>query len=243
MDTVGTPALQVVLTQTQRHRHGLLFYIARGNHILKIHPAGVAGFLCKPQEAFKVAPFQTGHLLGHPAVFVVFVDDPHHRTVTALFPQGGNGGVEIRLWDFRHHGLAEVVADSLHLPGNGGILVGQIRMVSPGIDDAQGMACGREIEVNRPNIRVLFIGKVDGDETAHSGGCLIHQSAGLAEKDIFRVLANLGNLRLGNPSVKEQMVDDGSNQHLKSGRGAEAGTGQYGGFTVGVKSANFAAQL
>ena len=210
---------------------------------MQIHPAGVAGFFCKPQEAFKVAAFQAVHLLGHPAVFVVLVDDPHDRPVTAFFPQGGNGGVEVLLGNLRHHILAKVFADRLHFPGNGGIFVGQIRMVGPGIDDAQGMARGRKVKVNRPNIRVLFIRKVDGDETAHSGGCLIHQSAGLAEKDIFRVLANLGNLRLGNPPIKKQMIDDGSDEHFESGRGAEAGTGQNSGFTVGVKTADLTAQL
>ena len=72
----------------------------------------------------------------------------------------------------------------------------------------------------RTDIRALLVGKINGDQAAHRGGRLIHQAAGLAEKDIFRVLADLRNFRLGHPAAKKQMVDDGSDQHLKGGGGA-----------------------
>ena len=90
---------------------------------------------------------------------------------------------------------------------------------------------------------MLLVRKVDGHQPAHGRGRLIHQAAGLAEEDIFRVLSDLGDLRLGYPSVKEQVVDDGADEHLEGGRGAQARAGQNGGLAVGVKAPHLAAQL
>ena len=72
----------------------------------------------------------------------------------------------------------------------------------------------------RADIRVLLVGKVNGNQAAHCGSRLIHQTAGLAKKYIFRVLADLRNFRLGHPAAKKQMFDDCSDQHLKGGGGA-----------------------
>ena len=74
--------------------------------------------------------------------------------------------------------------------------------------------------MHRANIRVRLVGKIDGDQPANSGGGLIHQAAGLSEKHIFRILANLGDFRLGHLPIKEQVVDNGADEHLKGGGGA-----------------------
>ena len=68
------------------------------------------------------------------------------------------------------------------------------------------MAAGGEIEVHRGDDGVVLVKEVDGHKIAHGGGGLVHQAAGLAEEHVFRVLADLGNLRLAHPIVEEQAV-------------------------------------
>ena len=232
-----------MLAQPQGHRHRLLAHISRGNHILQIHPAGEAGLPDETQEALKIALFQAGNLLRHPAVFVVFVHSPHNRPIAAGFPEFGDGGVKFLLRNFRGHFSAQAIADFLQLSGNGRVFIGQVGVICPGVDDAQGMAGGGEIEVHRPDVRVSLVRKINGHQAAHRAGGLIHQAAGLAEEHILRILADLSHLGLGHPAGKEQMIDDGADEHLKGRGGAQTGAGQHRGLAVGVKAPNLAAQL
>ncbi len=243
MDPVSAPALEVMLAEGQGHRHILVGLVAGGDHILQIHPGGAAGFLDQRQEGVKIALFQGFHLLGDPGIVLVEVDAPHHRPVAAGLPQGGNVGIEIGFLDLGQHFLAEPVGHRPDLPGDSGVFVGQVGMAGPGVDDAQGVAAGGEIKVDGADGRLVLVKEVDGHQAAHSGGRLIHQAAGLAEKHIFRVLADLGDLRLGNPAVKEQVVDDGADEHLVGGGGAEAGARQHRGLAVGIEALDLTAQL
>ena len=166
-----------------------------------------------------------------------------HRPVTAGLAKLRNPGVEVRLVDLGQHFFAELGADRLQFSGNGGIFIGQIGMTGLAVNDAQGMTAGGEIEVHRVNHRVVLVQEVNAHQIAHSGSHLIHQAAGLAEKHILCILANLGNFRLGNFSVKEQSVDNGADEDLISGRRTQAGAGQHCGLTVGVKAPDIAAHL
>ena len=168
---------------------------------------------------------------------------PHNRPIAAGFPEFGDGGVKFLLGNFRGHFPAQAIADFLQLSGNGRVFIGQVGVICSGVDDAQGVAGGGEIEVHRPDVRVLSIGKIDGHQAAHRAGGLIHQAAGLAEEHILRVLADLSHLGLGHPAVKEQMIDDGADEHLKGRGGAQAGAGQHRGLAVGIKAPHLAAQL
>ena len=116
-------------------------------------------------------------------------------------------------------------------------------MVRTAVDDTQGMAAGGEIKVHRLDDGIFLIKEVNGHQIAHSGGHLIHQTAGLAEEHIFRILADHGDLRLGNPAVKEHVVDDGADQHLIGSRRGQTAAGQNGGLAVGIEAFHLAAQL
>ena len=116
-------------------------------------------------------------------------------------------------------------------------------MAGPGIDDAQGMATGGKVEVHRGDHRVVLVKEIDAHQIAHSGGGLVHQTAGLAEEHILRILANPRNLRLAHPAIEEQVVDDGADEHLVGCGGAEAGAREHRGGAVGIKALNLAAQL
>ena len=55
MDTVGTPASQIMLTQGEGHSHILVSLVAGGNDILQIHVGRVTTLLDKSQEFFEIA--------------------------------------------------------------------------------------------------------------------------------------------------------------------------------------------
>ena len=134
-------------------------------------------------------------------------------------------------------------ADFLQFSGNGGVLVGQVRMAGTGVDDAQGVTAGGEIKIHRLDHGIIGLSKVNRHHTAYGGGGLVHETAGLAKEHVLGVLADHGNFRLGHPAVKEQVVQNGANEDLIGGGGAEAGAGQHRGFHVGVKATDRATQL
>ena len=103
-------------------------------------------------------------------------------------------------------------------------------MSRAGVQNAQGIAAGVEIHVQRLHHRVGRVRKVDGHHAAHGGGGLIHQAAGLSEEHILRVLADLRQLHGGTMPLPEQLIEHRSHQHLKGGGGAEsAALGDGGG--------------
>ena len=116
-------------------------------------------------------------------------------------------------------------------------------MVSTGIDDAQGMTAGCKIKIHRLDDRMIFVKEIDGHKIAHGGSGLVHQTTGLAEEHIFRILADLGNLSLSHSGIKEQMVDNGADQHLIGSGGRQTAAGKNGGFAVSVEALHLAAQL
>ena len=67
-------------------------------------------------------------------------------------------------------------------------------MVGDSVDDTQGMAAGRKIELHLLHLGGGRIGKIDSHRAAYGGGHLIHQTAGLAEVHILGVLTHLGDL-------------------------------------------------
>ena len=161
----------------------------------------------------------------------------------AALAQLGQRGPEIFRRDLSEHFFAEITADLLHFAGDGGVFVGEICVAGPGIDDAKGVAAGRKIKGCGADRRCGGIQEINAYQTTYGRGGLIHQSAGLAKIDIFRILANLGHLGCRDLAAAEQMVQDGAHQHLKSGRGAKSGSGQHRGGAVGVKAAELVAQL
>ena len=171
------------------------------------------------------------------------MDGPQHRPIGAGFPQGRNGGVKLSFGNLGQHFFSKERADFLQFSGNGGVFVRQVGVACLTVNDAQGMAAGGKIEVHRLDDGMLPVKEINGYQIAYGRGGLIHQAAGLAEEDILGVLADLGDFRLGNLPVKKQPIDNGADQHLEGGGGAEAGTGEHGGFAVGIKAGNGTPQL
>ena len=113
VDPVGTPALEIVLTQGKAHSHVLVLGVARGDDILQIHVGGVAALLDQLQELGEVPLPQGGHLQGHPGVLLVEVDGPEDGPVRAGFPELGDGREEVLLVNLGQDLFAEEGADLL----------------------------------------------------------------------------------------------------------------------------------
>ena len=105
------------------------------------------------------------------------------------------------------------------------------------------MTAGCKVKIHRLDDRVILVKEIDGHKIAHGGSRLIHQTTGLTEEHILRILADLGNLSLSHSGIKEQMVDDGADQHLVSSGRRQTAAGKNGRFTVSVKTLHLAAQL
>ena len=109
-------------------------------------------------------------------------------------------------------------------------------MVGTGIQDAQGQACLGKVHLHRFHIRVGGVGKINGDDVAHAGSHLVHQTAGLAKVDILRPLADLCDLNGGDLFGHEAVVQDHADQHLKGGRGRNAAALGHVGSNVYVQT-------
>ena len=127
--------------------------------------------------------------------------------------------IELRFVDLAQDLLAETARDAAHLLRDGGVFVGQIRVVRAGIEDAGRIAAVGKVKFHTLDQRRLRIGKVDEDQPADARGRLVHQAAGLAEIDILRVLADLRDLDRGQLPVKKQLVQNRADQHLERRRG------------------------
>ena len=163
--------------------------------------------------------------------------------VTEFFPESGHIGNKLGFFYLGQNLLAEEAANSLQLLGDGGILVGQVSMAGPAVDDAQHMTAGGKIKGDGLDHRILFVKEVDGDHAANGRGHLVHQTAGFSEEYILRVLTDHGDLRLGDFAVKEHVVDDRADEYLVSGRGAKTGAGENGRGHIGIKALHLTAQL
>ena len=162
-----------------------------------------------------------------------------NRTVTDFPSQYGNFADDILFGHITQKTLAEMRGNRLHFRRNGSIISRQIGVVSAGIDNAEAVPGTGKIEIDFPDLRLGGIGKINGDNAADGAGNLIHQSAGLAEELILRILCEHCNLHRGNFSVIVEMVQDISDHVLKCGGRGKSASFEHAGSRVGIKAADF----
>ena len=117
-------------------------------------------------------------------------------------------------------------------------------MAALGIADAHDKAMLGQVDLGLAHHRVFGILEIDGNDAAHRAGCLVHQTAGLAEENILGILADLGNADL--PELLHIIVivlaaEDGPDTDLKGSRAGKAGAPQHVAGGVGIKAAHLAA--
>ena len=168
-----------------------------------------------------------------------------HRAQNGAVARGLAGCLEIcvklRFVHLAQHISAEYAGHAAHFRGDGGVFVRQIRVVRAGVERAERVAAVREVKCRLPDDGVRRIGKVDEDQPADARGHLIHEAAGLAEIDVFGVLADLRDLDGGAGSVKKQLVADRADQNLERGGGGQARARQDGRADNGVEALQTAA--
>lgn len=109
-------------------------------------------------------------------------------------------------------------------------------MIPAGVHDAQRITGGRKVELHRMHHRLYRIRKVDGNCAAHRRRHLIHQTAGLMEIDVFRILSHLRQLHRSEPVVGVQGVADIPQQHLKCRRRGQPRTRHDLGCGIRIKA-------
>src|SRR5699024_4315775 len=243
VDPDGPFAGQQVLGGGDGDGHLLVLGVAGGDDVLQVFPAAAARLVDQGQEGVKVPGAQGGHLLFDPLVVGVDVEGPQHGPVAAGLAAGGDVGQEGLEGDAAQHVAA---ADGGHRPavgGDGGVLVGQVGVVGARIKDAQSKAGLGEVHLDRLDHGIGGVGKVDGDDVAHTGSHLVHQAAGLAEVDVFSPLADLGDGDGADLFGHEQLVEDGADQHLVGGAGGHAAALGHVGGDVDVQAVEGRAAL
>ncbi len=135
-------------------------------------------------------------------------------------------------------GPAEAGGYGLHLRRDGGVVRGQVGVAAAGVHDAEGVAGGGQVKIHLPDPGLRRIGKIDGHRAAGCAGHLVHQAAGLAEIDVFRLLADLGDLRGRPRPLAVQTVKNGAEEHFHRRRRGKSRAGQHRRGGVGGKTAH-----
>ena len=116
-------------------------------------------------------------------------------------------------------------------------------MAGPGIHNAQSVATGSEVKSHWVNGRFTRVQEVNGHQVPHGAGHLVHEAAGLSEKYILPILPCHGDFRSGELPLKEEAVEDGTQEHLEGSGGGQARARQHRGGDIGIKPGYRATQL
>ena len=94
-------------------------------------------------------------------------------------------------------------------------------MAGLAVDDAQGMAAGREIKIHRLDDRMLLVEEVNGHQIAHGRGRLIHKAAGFAKIFFFGKLSYFCKLNRRKSAAAEKNIEDVADENFKGGGGGK----------------------
>ena len=164
-------------------------------------------------------------------------------TVTQLTAQGRDGTDKIRFRYIPQDGFAKGCGNLAHFTGDSGIIAGQFCMVSAGVDDAQGMLTGMHVIADALHLRFCFILEINCHNAAHGGCHLIHQTAGLAEVNIFRILSDFGDINGIQFAAAEETVNHDTNDGFICRRRGQTGAAEYVAGHIGIKAFDFKAAL
>ena len=106
----------------------------------------------------------------------------------------------------------------LLLDWNRCVLIGQIRVTSPAVNDHKAISHGVKINIKFLDDWIGRVSKINGQNIPDGGSCQIHQPGRLAKVNILCILADLRNLHWVCFSTVEQAVDHIADQDLKRSR-------------------------
>ena len=152
------------------------------------------------------SPFQRLYLLEHAAVLIKEMHGAQDGAVAGLCADLLELRIELRFVDLAQDLLAEAARDAAHLLRDGGVFVGQIRVVRAGIEDAGRIAAVGKVKVDLFDDGLFGVRKVDEHEPADRRRHLVHEARGLSKIDVLGVLADLCNLDGRELVLKEQTV-------------------------------------
>ena len=145
------------------------------------------------------------------------MDRSQNRAVRILFTKLRDRRKEFLLRNLTKHIFSEVSSDLPHFFRDRRVIRRQILVAATAVDDAQRVAGIREFIVELFDLRIILVLKIDGDDPADGAGHLVHQTAGLAEVDVFRILADLRDLDRRKPVFAVHMIDDIADKRFEGG--------------------------
>lgn len=122
--------------------------LSLGNHVLQQAPGGFPGFPNKAKKGVKITVSQHLLLRQYPPVLIPHMDCPQDSAVSRGGPQVGEPVPEIIFGYVPQKFSAKEGTHGFQFPGNGGIFIGQVGMVRPGINDAQRVPGRGKIEID-----------------------------------------------------------------------------------------------
>ena len=204
-----------------------MFIGSRRNDILKIHPGRSSRFLHKRKETVNIPRLKRFNLLRDTVIVPVKMNASQHGSVPVFPAKLRKRAEKVFFVHFAKHLFAKMARNLLLFHRNGRILAGQVCMAGPAVDNAQLQSGFLEIHIQLFDNRILRIPEIDGNQVSDRGCHLVHQPGRLAKVIILRILSDLGDLYRVRLILKEKVVDDRADQHLKGSRGAQAGSGEY----------------
>lgn len=100
-----------------------------------------------------------------------------------------------------------------------------------GIGDTETVSIFYQVAAYIFDNRVSHVRKINVYQIAYGAGHLIHQSGGLSEVDVLRILTNDGDINRGKLHLIVEAGYDGSDDGFESGRGGQACANQYVGWS------------
>ena len=196
----------------------------------------MSAFQNQLQERVEI-PADQGVPLGQCAgILLKIVDRTQNSTIPAGPAQAWQSRPELLLLDLPQHLTVQTSRHRFHFMPDGRKFTGQLAVTAPGIGHAKGHAHREQpcrVDLFYPGL--LWVGKIRKDDPSHGAGQLIQQAAWFSEICIFRILADLRQLRRSQPAAIFP-VQDGRHSHLEGRRAGKPAAPEHVAGGIGIEA-------
>ena len=204
----------------------------------------MSGRFYQPKECCIVLFFQRLNLLGNTGVVSKEMHSTQNSPVPKLLTAGRNIRDKCTKVNIPQHFCAAGSCDSLTISRDCGILIGQICVISTGIQNAQRKSGIRKIKRQALHNRSGRVGKIDSYNATNRGCHLIHETARLTEVNILYPLTDLSNLNGCNLLLThKKFIKYRTQEHLECRRGGNATALRHIGCYINIQACQLAAQI
>ena len=236
--------MKLAFGQHQRQRQ--LLPVGGREDVLQVAETAASAFNDQPEESVQVVGLQGRYLIRHAAVFGKVMGGAQNRPVSVYIlealAQLGHHLHELLRLHAAQVGFAEAGGHGAHLLGNGSVEIRQIVVAAAGVDHHQRIALGGKIVADFTHLGIIIL-EINVDQSARTGGHLVHQTAGLSEIHVFSILGDLRAALEVQLSLVVDLVKDGAQEHLHCRRAAQTAAAAHGGGNHRVEAAHAQARF